>query len=334
MIETKNLVSGLLRSIHKSQMQIDVLERAKVIKIDSEYGSVRWPVVTLSDKTSLQARLLIGADGGSSQVRRFAGIDTYGTEYGQYGLAATLCLDQLNETAFQRFLPTGPVAILPFPGGFANLIWSTGPDQLQLLKSVSDELFAALVNAAFRLSPAELEYFNDLVRSGAADGPVIEEVLWRLDVYAQNSASSAASKVVLPPRVAAAMPKSRLSFPLRMRMVDSLVSDRVALVGDAGHVMHPLAGQGLNMGLEDVQCLVETLEQAVLSGQDIGIQAVLERYNKQRYMRNLAMQGVVDKIWHVFGTDVGSIAKMRSLAMNGLDSFSIAKRLLLKTMMV
>ncbi|KAJ1837510.1 putative ubiquinone biosynthesis monooxygenase, partial [Coemansia sp. RSA 2703] len=93
---------------------------------------------------------------------------------------------------------------------------------------------------------------------------------------------------------------SRLSFPLRMRIVDSLVSDRVALVGDSGHVMHPLAGQGLNMGLEDVKCLVETLEQAVLSGQDIGISAVLEKYNKQRYVRNLAMQGVVDKVWNVF----------------------------------
>ncbi|KAJ2365057.1 putative ubiquinone biosynthesis monooxygenase, partial [Coemansia sp. RSA 2607] len=333
MIETKNLVSGLLRSIHQSRMQIDVFERTKVVKIDSGSESVRWPVVTLSNNTTLQARLLVGADGGSSQVRKFGGIDTYGTEYGQYGLAATLCLDQLNTTAFQRFLPTGPVAILPFPGGFANLIWSTGPEQLQLLKSVSTELFSTLVNAAFRLTPAEIEYFYDLVRSGTADNAIVKEILWRLDVHAKSYNFGAISKLTLPPRVAATMPKSRLSFPLRMRIVDSLVSDRVALVGDSGHVMHPLAGQGLNMGLEDVKCLVETLEQAVLSGQDIGISAVLEKYNKQRYVRNLAMQGVVDKVWNVFGTDAGSIARMRSLAMNSLDSFSAAKKLLLKTMM-
>ncbi|KAJ1826503.1 putative ubiquinone biosynthesis monooxygenase, partial [Coemansia sp. RSA 2599] len=122
MIETKNLVSGLLRSIRSSQRPIDMIERAKVVKIEPGHGPTKWPVVTLSNKDMLQARLLVGADGGNSQIRKFAGIGTYGTEYGQYGLVATLCLEQLNTAAFQRFLPTGPIAMLPFPNGYANLI--------------------------------------------------------------------------------------------------------------------------------------------------------------------------------------------------------------------
>ncbi|KAJ1803801.1 putative ubiquinone biosynthesis monooxygenase, partial [Coemansia sp. RSA 2598] len=113
----------------------------------------------------------------------------------------------------------------------------------------------------------------------------------------------------------------------------SLVAERVALVGDSGHVMHPLAGQGLNMGLEDVQSLVSVLEQAAQAGQDLGAPQVLNSYNKQRYARNLAMQGVVDKIWHVFGARAAPLVAMRSLAMSGLDGFEAAKKMLLKGMM-
>ncbi|KAJ1642316.1 putative ubiquinone biosynthesis monooxygenase [Coemansia asiatica] len=335
MIETKNLVSGLLRSIYDSQQSpIDMIERAKVVKIEPGHGPVKWPVVTLSNKAVLQARLLVGADGGNSQIRKFAGIGTYGTEYGQYGLVATLCLEQLNTTAFQRFLPTGPIAMLPFPNGYANLIWSLYPEQLQMLKSVSEELFASLVNAAFRLSPAELQCFYRMIQTGAADGDVMAAIAWRLDVFADKAdIASEPSGSLLAPAVAAIAPRSRLSFPLRLRMVDSLIAERVALVGDSGHVMHPLAGQGLNMGLEDVQSLVSVLEQAMEAGQDIGALQVLKSYNKKRYVRNLAMQGVVDKIWHVFGAQAAPLVGMRSLAMNGLDGFAAAKKMLLKGMM-
>ncbi|KAJ2601149.1 putative ubiquinone biosynthesis monooxygenase [Coemansia sp. RSA 1721] len=334
MIETKNLVSGLLRSIYSSQRPIDMFERAKVVKIEAGRGQTKWPTVTLSDKSQLQARLLVGADGGNSQIRKFAGIGTYGTEYGQYGLVATLCLEQLNTTAFQRFLPTGPIAMLPFPNGYANLIWSLCPDELQMLKSVSDELFALLVNAAFRLSPEEMQCFFRMIQTGAADSDVMAEAAWRMDVFAGKPGSGdALASPLLAPAVAAIAPKSRLSFPLRLRMVDSLIAERVALVGDSGHVMHPLAGQGLNMGLEDVQSLVSVLEQAVQAGQDLGTKQVLSSYNKQRYLRNLAMQGVVDKLWHVFGAHAGPLVGMRSLAMNGLDGFAEAKKMLLKGMM-
>ncbi|KAJ2719005.1 putative ubiquinone biosynthesis monooxygenase [Coemansia sp. Benny D115] len=333
MIETKNLVSGMLRSVHKGGA-VDVYERVKVASIDrGSFAATKWPVVALSDKRRLQARLLIGADGGNSAVRKYAGIGVYGTEYKQYGLVATMCLEELNGAAFQRFLPSGPIALLPFPGGFANLIWSLGTEQVQLLKTVSDDTFAGLVNAAFRLTPGEIEYFAGMIRAGASSEAVKAEVCWRLDVFAQNNKADNGQAGVLPPVAAAVLPKSRLSFPLRMRIVDSLVGERVALVGDAGHVMHPLAGQGLNMGLEDVQSLVGVLERAVGAGQDIGSRDVLQGYARQRHVRNLAMQGVVDKVWHVFGTDIKPVTWARSLAMSGLDLVPGIKRLLVKSMM-
>ncbi|KAJ2684354.1 putative ubiquinone biosynthesis monooxygenase [Coemansia spiralis] len=335
MIETKNLVGGLLRALNRNGHRVDIFERARVadielLRTEGLSAASEWPVVTLSTEQKLRTRLLVGADGASSLVRKHAQIGTYSNKYSQYGLVATLCLEQLNQTAFQRFLPSGPIALLPFPGGFANLVWSLDAELVQLLKTVPEDAFACLVNAAFRLSPPELEYLYGLARGGASVGEIKAEAEWRLRIYAANNTGA---ERWLPPNIAATSPKSRTSFPLHMRVVDRLIAERVALVGDAGHVMHPLAGQGLNMGLEDAQCLAVVIEQAVLAGEDMGTLAVLGRYNKQRYARNLAMQGVVDKIWHVFGASASPIAKTRSLAMGALDSLPSIKRRLVRDMM-
>ncbi|KAJ2846626.1 putative ubiquinone biosynthesis monooxygenase [Coemansia brasiliensis] len=319
MIETKNLVSGLLKAIDHNGSCIDVLERSKVVNMASASSTnanpaaVKWPTITLSDNRQLQARLVIGADGANSCIRKYANIGTYGAKYAQYGLVATLCLQEPISAAFQRFLPTGPIAMLPFPGGFANLVWSLDADLIQLLKS---RISSDIVNAAFRLSPIEMDRIYDLLRTDASTELITNEIAWRLQSNANATNDSSA-----PPLVAAVMAKS--SFPLQLRLVDSLTADRVALIGDAGHVMHPLAGQGLNMGLEDVQCLVQVLEGAATSGEDIGV--VLDRYNSQRYVRNLAMQGIVDKVWHVFGARSSLVASLRSLAMNGLDHLPVIK---------
>ncbi|KAJ2601736.1 putative ubiquinone biosynthesis monooxygenase [Coemansia sp. RSA 1804] len=348
MIETKNFVSGLLQSIHNTDTNIDLFERVKVVEIDggsdrannetanttADRGSLApsLPVISLSCKRRLRARLLIGADGVNSCVRKYAGIGTYGTEYSQFGLVATLCLEDLNSTAYQRFLPTGPIAMLPFPGGFANLVWSLDQNLVQLLKTVPKGAFASLANAAFRLPAYEMEYLYGLARTGVSESEIIAEAKWRLEVFDRSRPIQPSSRL-FPPTIAATSPRSRISFPLRMRMVDSLIANRVALVGDAGHVMHPLAGQGLNMGLEDVQCLVDILEHAVLTGEDIGARSVLSRYNKQRYVRNLAMQGIVDKTWHIFGASIPPVAAVRSQVMNWLDMVPAAKRLLVENVM-
>ncbi|KAJ2716712.1 putative ubiquinone biosynthesis monooxygenase [Coemansia spiralis] len=334
MTETKNLVCGMLRAID-GRRNVSVIERARVASIEraaaAPGASTGWPVVTLANGRRLQARLLVGADGASSRVRKYAEIDTYGSEYSQYGLVATLCLEQLNSTAFQRFLPSGPVALLPFPGGFANLVWSLDAELFQLLRAAPEDAFAGLVNAAFRLEPAELQYMYDMLRDGADAAALNAEIAWRLDVFAKNSAAAATAK--LPPRVAAISPKTRTSFPLRMRMVDSLIADRVALVGDAGHLVHPLAGQGLNMGLEDVRSLAAQLELAAAGGEDLGAPAVLERYNKQRYVRALAMQGIIDKVWRVFAARAPPVAALRSAAMDGLDRLPAIKSRLIGAFM-
>lgn len=119
MCENNNLVSGLLSRIAELGEGIDIMDKTRVEKIsfgedNGELDLRSWPVVQVSSGKQLAARLLVGADGANSPVRTFADIETRGWDYGRHGVVATLNLEEEGEKiAYQRFLPTGPVAMLP-----------------------------------------------------------------------------------------------------------------------------------------------------------------------------------------------------------------------------
>lgn len=118
LVENINLQRAALRAIADSNATVQVLQQAKVAAITPDEKS-GWPVLTLdsSDTEQLRARLLIGADGANSPVKKYSGIDTFGWAYDNHGLVATLKVTpgsaRLMRTAWQRFLPEGPVAFLP-----------------------------------------------------------------------------------------------------------------------------------------------------------------------------------------------------------------------------
>lgn len=119
MCENLNLVSSLLSRLDELG-STEILDKARVEGIeygqdDGELDLTSWPVVTVSSGRKLAARLLVGADGANSPVRTFAGIETRGWDYGRHGVVATLRIEDVEQRkqAYQRFLPTGPVALLP-----------------------------------------------------------------------------------------------------------------------------------------------------------------------------------------------------------------------------
>ncbi|GAB5591477.1 Putative ubiquinone biosynthesis monooxygenase [Umbelopsis nana] len=365
MIENVHLQNGILQSVadHNSNgANMEIIEKTKVANIlyvENEddrkdgFDLSDWPTVELSNGRKLKTRLLvdafdiswyqnraknanslslqIGADGANSPVRNFAKINSLGWDYDTHAVVATLEMDnsRSNETAWQRFLPTGPIAILPLKDGISSMVWSTKPHMAAAIKALPEDAFCHLVNAALRLSVPDLKYlYKELVDDGESFGKIIkEELTWRESVgqLSKTDPEIRDTEMTLPPEVLGVQKNSRAGFPLRLRNAERYIADRIALVGDAAHTIHPLAGQGLNQGLLDVQKLSEVLEAGVKNGEDIGHIHLLSHYASNRYGRNVAMLSACDKIHRLFGTEFEPIVWARSFGFHAVNAFDSVK---------
>ena len=329
MCENQNLTSALLKRLD-AVADVDVLDKTKVesINLGPEPQDERaidlsqWPVVTLPNSRQLAARLLVGADGANSPVRSFAGVDAHGWDYDQHGVVATLQLDRTFSpsdlrTAYQRFLPTGPLALLPLPGNKASLVWSISTPLASRVKSLPPTSFAQMVNAAFRLQITDLNFL--LNHLGEVD--IADELSWRLPNTPPSTTGLASSL----PTVTAVQENSIASFPLRMRHASTYTGHRVALIGDAAHTIHPLAGQGLNLGLADAKSLASRIIYGLEHGMDIGTSWCLDGYNEDRWAANNAVMGVCDKLQKLYSVSSGPLVGARSLGLGLVDKLGPLK---------
>ena len=177
------------------------------------------------------------------------------------------------------------------------MVWSTKPTLATALKSVDPSVLVNFTNAAFRLPEVSIRYLHEFLLSSVAShkpltvDEVRSEILWRelshnicaTSAYSTFSATGVGippeDSGALPPLITSVQPGTVASFPLRYSHADSYIGDngRTVLVGDAAHTVHPLAGQGLNAGLADVQVLARTIETALLQGSDIGVFSPLSK---------------------------------------------------------
>ncbi len=278
-------------------IQATLLERAQAFSNVSLYcpavleligGSRETSIhLQLANGNSLYTRLLVGADGANSKVRQLASIDTNGWSYEQKGLVTTVATEQSHqETAWQRFLPSGPLAFLPLSDGCCSIVWSNHTEQAHRLLELDEDAFALELAEAFQ---------------------------WRLGAITQ-----------VGPRAA---------FPLRLQHAKSYVQPRIALVGDAAHVIHPLAGQGVNLGLLDAAALAQVLEQAVAEKRDPGAFSVLRRYERWRKGENLLMMGAMDAFKRIFGSSLAPVRLLRNAGLGLTDGLVPVKNLIVRRAM-
>lgn len=229
---------------------------------------------------TITARLLVAADGAASPLRSMAGIETTGRDYAQRGVVAHVQTERPHQgTAWQRFLETGPLALLPLADGRSSIVWSLPDDQAQRVLALDDEAFMHELGVAsdFRLG-----------------------------------------------RIVGATP--RAAFPLRLQLARSYQAERFVLLGDAAHAVHPLAGQGVNLGLRDVAQLREVLVAARDAGSDIAAPHVLRRYARRRRSADTIDALGFDALARVYAWQSPPLVAARSLGVRLIDKLSPIKR--------
>ncbi|TCD65843.1 putative ubiquinone biosynthesis monooxygenase [Steccherinum ochraceum] len=356
--ENLNLQRALLRQLESSS-SFELVDKVKVesITTDNREGGA-WPVLHLSDGRAIRARLLVGADGFNSPVRSYAGIESYGWAYDTHGVVATLqhaprsTYGPRNTIAYQRFLPTGPIAFLPLSETASTMVWSTRPHLASALKAVDPSVLVNMVNAAFRLPEVSMRYLHDrLLEAHSAGSPLTsdqlqEELSFRemshsISPYSPLSSLSTQNSEGIPlegaesfpPLVKAIQPGTVASFPLRFSHADSYIGEgrgaRTVLLGDAAHTTHPLAGQGLNLGLADAEALAQCIETSLSRGGDIGSYTSLLPYARARYFENHKMLSAVDKLHKLYSTTAEPVVWARSVGLEVLNELDTIKTALM-----
>jgi len=269
-------------ALHQSPQVRDVTQlRAGLEALEFDEDAAR---VTLSDGRRYSCALVVGADGGNSRARELCGIGRAGWAYGQVAVVAHLGTERPHrETAFQRFLPDGPLAFLPLRDGRVSLVWTTTPAEAESLQALEASEFSRRVAVA-----------SDRVL-GAVE-----------------------------------LDGGRAGLPLALWHSREYVRPRLALVGDAAHTIHPLAGQGVNLGFLDCATLAEVLGAAVEGGGDPFALRNLRRYERWRRSENALMLGLTDTINRVFAQKSVAVAGVRRLGMALVASQPFARRALVQ----
>lgn len=227
----------------------------------------------LDDGRELHAALVVGADGGRSWVRQQAGIRVHTQHYQQSALVTTVKTEQHHQyTAWQRFLPTGPLAFLPLTDGYSSIVWSTTPEEAERLLESDDQVFKTELAEAF----------------GSRLGAIIE----------------------LGPRGV---------FLLKGQHVTHYVNAHLALIGDAAHTIHPLAGQGVNLGFADAAALADVILTAHAAKQPIGAFKTLRRYERNRRGDNQLMLDSMGAFKRLFSNDHAGLSTLRNLGLDLVD---------------
>ncbi len=258
-VENNNIADALWQAIkHENRIHCFCPDKLESIEQESTV------TIHLKNGAVIEAGLVLGADGASSKVRELLGLKTDKKDYGQRGVVAFVKTEQPHQsTAWQRFLPTGPLAFLPFSDGRCSIVWTLPNDEAERLLLSDEESFC-----------------NELTRAFDARLGKVTEV------------------------------SQRAAFPLQRQLSKEMLVGRVALIGDAAHTVHPLAGQGVNLGLRDVAALLELLGEAGSAPENskqkntVQIsQHKLERWARQRTSENAIAAYSFEAINLVYSND-------------------------------
>lgn len=251
-VENGLLVDRLWAALPAAGVQLYCPARVETMEQDAQGVRLR-----LDDGRRVEASIAIAADGAESTLRTLAGLDVSRHDYGQRGVVAYVDTALPNEdTAWQRFLDTGPLAVLPFDRNRSSIVWTLPDAEAERVLALDEDSFNRELTNAFGGRLGEMRLVS-----------------------------------------------ARAAFPLRRQLATAYVAGRVLTLGDAAHVVHPLAGQGVNLGLRDVTGLRDLVREARQRRQDWSSPHRLQRWARSRRSENTVAAYSFDAINKIFSND-------------------------------
>lgn len=262
------------RAVHHLLDPQHIIAPAQLTSLNYTDGTAT--ISTVTGERSLQARLIVAADGADSSVRQLCGLSPEIKDYGQQAMVANIGLARPHQQhAYERFTSSGPLALLPMTGLRSSLVWALQPADAKRLQAASEPDFLNALQRAFG---------------------------YRLGRFIKVG--------------------QRTIYPLRQVIMSKQVVGSVIFVGNAAHTLHPVAGQGFNLGLRDVATLAQCIACAGL-GPDM-----LQAYQRTRAHDQAVITRFTDGLIELFTSRVPGVAVMRSAGLIALDNISVLKNLL------
>ncbi|MDX8413076.1 MAG: UbiH/UbiF/VisC/COQ6 family ubiquinone biosynthesis hydroxylase [Mariprofundales bacterium] len=280
MVQNSQLLSALRRVVLRSE-GVEICCPATVAAVQWRRNDV---LLQLADGRKIATPLVVAADGSRSWLRRQAGVGVWSHDLQQRGIVATVRPQRHHQqVAYQRFLPTGPLALLPMADGLCSIVWSAENSRADQLMAMNDGAFLHELNLSF--------------------GPQLGSI----------EACGA-----------------RAAFPLRTQLAKHIVRPRLALIGDAAHAIHPLAGLGVNLGIRDAMVLAREIVDARRFDEDYGTMEVLAEYRNQRLPDVLSVMGAMEGLHHLFTSQLPGTALLRATGMRLIGNSGPIKQLLMR----
>ena len=240
---------------------------------DIPVGTDSHPFARVSGRELVEARLVVAADGAHSSVRAAAAIEADVEDYDQIAIVANVAADRPHDgTAFERFTPSGPLAVLPLYDGSYGVIWTCHPQDAARVLSLDDDSYLRELQTRFG---------------------------WRAGKFARVG--------------------RRASYHLKLTRATETTATRTVLIGNAAQALHPVAGQGFNLGLRDAAMLAEVIANA--PGDDVGTPELLQRFARWRAADRGGVVGFTDGLVKLFGSSRPGVGILRNL---GLLMFDLA----------
>ena len=280
MVEDRFIRKALFTKINKNE-QIDYKFNSKVTEHKKQSGYIS---VTLDNGKKLDTKLLVGADGRNSELANRAEIKKSGWKYNQSALVCAIEHEaDHNGVAWQYFMPSGPLAVLPMTGRRSCIVWTEQNANAKAINLFDETRYTKILAARLGNFLGKFKIIGD-----------------------------------------------RHTYPLELSIADRFIDERLALIGDAAHSVHPIAGQGLNAGFKDIAVLAHIIQDAHHRGEDLGSLGVLKRYEEWRRFDSAQLAYSTDLFNKLFSNENEALRLARNIGLKLLDSIPVAKRNIIK----